>query len=234
MLPVHAEGEAVAVLLRSLSGRRDYNHGQRAMRSPIEQKEARRISPMALIRRSGILAMAAGVYMVVLPFVHPSDDIGVQSAAWVPVHLLYFAALTVILLALVGIFARQLQRAGRLGVAGFLTAFVGTAMLLLEGREHLFSPDFGVVSPRGLAELIVASLVFSIGYILLGSAIIRAGVLPRGAGILLAVGGPIVAFSPPIGAQAVLIVGHVLFGFGLVWLGYALWTGAEHEQPSRG
>jgi hypothetical protein len=204
------------------------------MRSFIEQKEARHISPMALIRRSGILAMAAGAYMVVLPFVHPSDDIGVQSAAWVPVHLLYFAALTIILLVLVGIFARQLQQAGRLGVAGFLTAFVGTAMLLLEGREHLFSPDFGVGTPRGLAELIVASLVFSIGYILLGSAIFWAGVLPRGAGILLAVSGPIVAFSPPIGVQAVLIAGHVLFGFGLVWLGYALWTGAEHEQSSSG
>src|SRR3990170_1263951 len=110
------------------------------MSSPIEQREARRISPMALIRRSGLLAIAAGAYMIVLPFVHPSDDVGVQRAAWVPVHLLYFAALTVILLALVGIFARQLQRAGRLGVAGFLTAFVGTAMVLLEGREHLFSP----------------------------------------------------------------------------------------------
>src|SRR5918993_331979 len=166
------------------------------MRSPIEQREARRISPMALVRRSGLLAMAAGANMIVLPFVHPSDDVGVQSVAWVPVHLLYFAALTVILLALVGIFARQLQRARRLGVAGFLTAFVGTAMVLLEGREHLFSPDFGVGTPRGLPELIVASLVFSIGYILLGSAIVRAGVLPRGVGILLAVGGPIVAFSP--------------------------------------
>jgi hypothetical protein len=80
---------------------------------PIEQKEAHRISPMALICRSGVLAIVAGTYMVVLPFVHPSDEIGVQSAAWVPVHLLYFAALTVILLALVGIFARQLQPAGR-------------------------------------------------------------------------------------------------------------------------
>jgi hypothetical protein len=119
-----------------------------------------------------------------------------------------------------------------LGVAGFLTAFVGTAMLLLEGREHLFSPDFGQGTPLGLWELIVASLVFSIGYILLGFAISRAGVLPRGAGILLAVGGPIVAFSPPIGVQAVHVVGHVLFGLGLVWLGYTLWTGTE--QPSSG
>ena len=78
-------------------------------------------------------------------------------------------------------------------------------------------------------ELIAASVIFSIGYVLLGVAISRAGVLPRGAGILLAVGGPVVAFSLPIGVLAVLIVGHALFGLGLTWSGHALWTGAERK-----
>ncbi len=201
----------------------------KAMTIADKREKARHISLGTLIRRSGLLAVGAGAYMVVLPFVHPSDDVGVRSAAWVPVHLLYFAALAVVLLALVGILARQLQRAGRLGVAGFLVAFVGTAMMLLEGREHLFSPDFGVGTPLGLWELISASLIFSVGYILLGIAIARAGVLPRGAGILLAVGGPIVAFSPPIGILPVLVVGHALFGLGLAWSGYALWAGTGHE-----
>ena len=201
----------------------------RATPIPAEQEETPRISPAASIRWSGLLAIVAGAYMLLLPFVHPSDEVGVRSAAWVPVHLLYFAALTIILLVLVGIFARQLQQAGGLGVAGFLTAFAGTAMLLLEGREHLFSPDFGSGTPLGLWELISASLIFSVGYILLGIAIARAGVLPRGAGILLAVGGPIVAFSPPIGILPVLVVGHALFGLGLAWSGYALWAGTGHE-----
>ena len=203
----------------------------RTMTLPIEhsKKEARGISPAALVRGSGLLAIAAGAYLVLLPFIHPSDDVGTQSAAWVPVHAGYFAALTVMLLALVGVFVRQFERAGRLGLAGFLGAFVGTAMFLLEGREHLFAPDFGQGTLRGLPELILASLVFSVGYILLGIAIARARVLPRGAGILLAVGGPIVAFSPPIGIQAVLIVAHTLFGAGLAWAGYALWTGDEQE-----
>jgi hypothetical protein len=67
---------------------------------------------------------------------------------------------------------------------------------------------------------------------LLGAAIAQAGVLPCGAGILVAVGGPIVAFSPPIGVQASDVIGNVLFGLGLVWLGYALWTGTEDKQSS--
>jgi hypothetical protein len=200
----------------------------RAMTLPIEQEEARGISPTALIQRSGLLAVAAGASMVVTPFVHPGSP---QSAAWVPVHLLYFATLMAIQLVLVGIFARQVRRTRILGVAAFLTAFIGTAMMLLEGREHLFSSDFGQGTPVGLWQLIAASFVFSVGYILLGVTMVRAGVLPRGAGILLAVGGPIVAFSPPIGIQAVLIVGHALFGAGLAWSGYALLSGAGRGKP---
>lgn len=195
----------------------------RAIELPVEKEErASRISPAGIIRGSGLLAVAGGAYMVVAPIIHPESP---QSSAWVPVHLAYFAALAVILLALVGIFARLLERAGWPGVAGFLTAFFGTAMMLLEGREHLFSHDFGQGTPAGLWQLILASFIFSIGYVLLGVAVARAGVLPRVAGILLAVGGPLVAFSPPIGIQAVMVIGHMLFGVGLAWAGYALFNG---------
>ena len=192
----------------------------------VELSEKGGVSPAALIRRSGLLSVAAGTSMILAPIVHPESP---QSAAWVPVHLLYFATIIAVLLVLVGILAHQSQRAGRLGVVGFLTAFVGTAMGLLEGREHLFSHDFGQGTPVGLWQLILAALVFSVGYVLLGIAITRAGVFPRGAGILLAVSGPVVAFSPPIGILAVLIVAHTLFGLGLAWVGYALWTGPERE-----
>ena len=193
----------------------------RDMASSIGREKVHGLPAGALLRQTGPLAMAAGVSMFLAPILHPEDP---ASAAWVPVHLLSFATLIVVLLVLIGVFVRQLPRTGRLGLAGFLAAFVGTSMMLMEGREHLFSHDFGQGTPVGLWQLIATSLVFSVGYILLGVAIYRAGVLPRGAGVLLAVGGPIVAFSPPIGILAVLVVGHTLFGAGLAWLGYALWS----------
>lgn len=202
----------------------------RTMTVPAGRKGVHHVSSRSLIRQSGLLAIAAGAYMAVLPFVHPGDDVGTHSVAWVPVHLLYFAALMLAQIALVGIFARQFGRVGRLGLIGFLTAFFGTAMMLLEGREHLFSHDFGQGTPVGLWQLIAASLVFSVGYVMLGVSMVGANVLPRGAGILLAVGGPIVAFSPPIGIFAVLVVGQTLFGLGLAWAGYALWTGKGRDQ----
>ena len=203
----------------------------REIASRVGRGQERGISPGTLLRQTGLLAMAAGVSTFLAPILHPDDP---QNAAWVPVHLLSFATLIVVLLVLVGIFVRQLPRSGRLGLTGFLAAFVGTSMMLMEGREHLFSHDFGQGTPVGLWQLITTSLVFSVGYILLGVAVYRAGVLPRGAGALLAVGGPIVAFSPPIGILAVLIVGHTLFGAGLAWLGYALWSGTEAAPQSTG
>jgi len=175
--------------------------------------------------------MAAGVSIFLAPILHPEDP---QSATWVPAHLLYFVSLVAVLLVLVGVFVRQLPRSGHLGLAGFLTAFVGTALMLMEGREHLFSPSVGGSTPAGLWQLVATSFLFSVGYVLLGVAVFRAGVLPRAAGVLLAVGGPLVAFAPPIGIPAVLIVGHALFGAGLAWLGYALWAGAERAPTSRG
>jgi hypothetical protein len=199
---------------------------ERAMTLPAEQREekADRGSQMAYVRHGGLLAAVGGASMVLAPFAHPESP---QSAAWVPMHLAYFATLMVILLGLVGIFAYQIDRAGRLGTAGFLGAFFGTSMSLLEGREHLFFHDFGQGTPEGLWQLVATALVFTVGYVLLGVAVVRAGVLPRGVGILLAAGAPLVAFAPPIGVQSVIIVGHTLFGVGLAWAGYALFTERE-------
>jgi hypothetical protein len=202
---------------------------ERTMTLPVKREAAGTLTPGTLIRRSGLLAIAAGAYLIILPFIHPSDEVGIRSAAWVPVHLGYFAALILQLMGLIGIFARQFERAGRLGVAGFALAFAGTAMAMMEGREHLFSPDFGQGELRGLWQLLLTAVIFSVGYSLFGASIARARVLPRAAGLLLAVGSPIVAFGPPIAIPAVIIVGHTLFGAGLLWAGYALLTGAERD-----
>lgn len=188
--------------------------------------ESAEITRAALVRWSGMASLVAAVTTIVVPFVHPGDDVGTDSSWWVPVHIVYFLGLMLMQLGLVGILAAQLRQAGRLGVAGFLGAFLGTAMILMEGREHLFSPTFGDTEhTHGLWELVLASAVFSVGFIALGVAVRRARVLPAWAGVLLAVGGPVVAFSPPIGLQAVTIAGSLLLGGGLAWIGWRLWAG---------
>ncbi len=160
----------------------------RALSSQVVQGRGSELSAEILVRWSGMMAIVAGLITIIVPFVHPGDDVGVDHAMWVPVHIPYFIGLMLLQLALVGVFAAQLRMAGRLGLVGFLLAFLGTAMMLMAGREHLFSPDFGDPdATRGLWQQILASVVFSAGFITLGIGIRRAGVLPATAGILLAV-----------------------------------------------
>ncbi|HSL46126.1 MAG TPA: hypothetical protein VK897_22015 [Anaerolineales bacterium] len=78
-----------------------------------------------------------------------------------------------------------------------------------------------------------------VGWTLLGISVAQAGVLPRGAGILVALG---VAIQLP--AQYAMeiagplfflftIGGSLLFGAGLIWIGWALWSGKalQEEEP---
>ena len=113
---------------------------------------------------------------------------------------------------------------------------VGTALLLTgTDVEAFIIPFIGLNAPQvldgppPLGQLLAwttAGLAFAVGYALQGIAVIRAGVLPRGAGALLAVGS--VVFG--IGAAAtgmlppVLLLGALLFGSALAWIGYSLWS----------
>jgi hypothetical protein len=48
--------------------------------------------------------------------------------------------------------------------------------------------------------------------------------LPRWAGALIWVGGPLLGFTPPL-PTSVGLVGALLLGAGYLWAGYAIWAG---------
>ena len=62
-------------------------------------------------------------------------------------------------------------------------------------------------------------LSFAAGYLLLGIAMLRTQVFPKGAAILLMLGAPVLGLSPlmPLWAR---IVGCIFWGSGNIWLGY--------------
>jgi hypothetical protein len=186
----------------------------------------------AWTRWGGALLVAAGAVRVAYPFLHPADDpSGYQSAAWIPVHLAAYLALVAVLVGFVALGVRTLAGRSRFHVAAFHAAFVGTALVLMEGHGHTFLlPILGVqqpglfeTAPPGLGLLVAGSLVFGVGYVLLGVAVARTPGLPHAAGLLLAVGAPLVAFAPPIGVRAVAVAGDLAYGLGLAWIGVWLW-----------
>jgi hypothetical protein len=191
---------------------------------------------------------------LVAAFIHPlgEDIASVSSSNWVPAHLLGWVSVTLMHLGLIGLYARQAEKAGWLGLAGFVLAFVGGAFaggvqyvaatvipLIAAQAPALF--DQATTPPFFAPPLIV--LGFVLGHILFGLATMRAGVLPRWSGLMVSIGVLLFFIGelsflgqrlPQPGLEQVLetirrlhvivLFGDAAFGFGLAWMGYALWS----------
>jgi hypothetical protein len=127
---------------------------------------------------------------------------------------------------IVGLHARQAPSYGRLGTAGFFSASVGVAFLVISTVATI------LVGREVLSGLFVLGMLGAlVGLILLGAATLRARVLPRWCGLLLIVS----AFGFPVYFVLGDYGGSIVIG--LVWLAlsYALWSdkAASTEQPPR-
>jgi len=197
------------------------------------------MSTANLIRWSGLISLLAGVLHVVGALLHPvgEDLAAINSPNWVPAHLVYWVSGTLMLFGLVGLYARQAEKTGWLGLVSFVLAFIGTALVggLLLMVSTIIPSLIAVEAPALIGQammppafaLPVVFLGYGLGFILFGVATMRAGVLPRWSGLLLIIG---VAFQLVEGSlidrtlmHVLLTIGRVLFGISLAWMGYALW-----------
>ena len=128
---------------------------------------------------------------------------------------------------------------GRLGLAGFLTAFAGTYLIAVTGNFGFLAPVLAKRSPAVLDSINqytpvvivngLAAILFMIGYVLFGIAVIRVPTLPRWSGVLVAVGAPahLIGFGVSqlvsTAAWSIAILGSASLGAGLAWPGYRLW-----------
>jgi hypothetical protein len=75
----------------------------------------------------------------------------------------------------------------------------------------------------------LAAILFMIGYILFGVAMIRTATLPRWSGVVVAIGAPAhllgfgMAQLVSTAAWPIAILGSASLGVGLAWPGYRLW-----------
>ena len=155
------------------------------------------------------------------------------TAPWVAEALLHLLGTVLLLFGLFGLYARQSEAAGLLGLVGFLVAFLGTALVAGVSWGDVFVvPILADAAPEVLDAgpslgIILSFGVFTVGWVLFGLATLRARVYPRVAAVLLMVGA-VLAFFP-------LSLSTVVFGAAVAWLGSILFTGrdASAEQTSR-
>lgn len=194
-----------------------------------------------LIRWTGLAAMAAGIIFASLqPFNPPDVLASVTTDAWVIVHAFKLLMCILFVVGITGLYARQVEAAGWLGLAGYLmfslswvitTSLVFTQLFinpLLATASPAFVESFlgmingypGAMNIGALPALnTVAGLLYALGGLIFGIATFRAGVLPRRAAALLAIGAvaPIVLAMLPHPLDRTLAVP---MGVAMAWLGW--------------
>ena len=196
-----------------------------------------------LLRASGLALVAAGVLLVVATLLHPSHETATTIIAGevrlIAAHVVYTLCWLLVLLGLPGLYAAQRGGMGRLGLVGFLTAFSGTYLIAVTGNFGFLAPVLAKQSPAVLDSINqyvpvviangLAAILFMIGYVLFGVAMIRTAALPRWSGVLVAVGAPAhllgfgIAQLVSTAAWPIAILGSASLGAGLAWAGYRLW-----------
>jgi hypothetical protein len=204
-----------------------------------------KVTASTLMRLAGLSAILAGVCFLVIGMLHPVNILSsVTTDAWAIAH--YFATALGFfgMFGLAGIYARQVDKAGWLGLVGFILfsswmtlvcgmSFVEAFILprlatelpaYVTGIMGMFS---GVPSEINLGALptlwIIQTPMYILGPLLFGIATFRASVFPRWAGALLVLGTvliPVGALVPPEWQAKIMIP----VGLAFVWLGYALFS----------
>lgn len=217
-----------------------------ATRRAATQTNKMRITPAGLIRRAGLPAMITGIIFIGIQPIHPPDALSsVTTTAWVIIQSLKFTMCLLGLLGITGLYARQVEAAGWLGLTGYLlfslfyaltAPFVFAEAFILpllateapkfvEGFLGIITGAPAEVSLGALpAFFALSGLGYMLGSLLFGIATFRAGILPRGAAVLLACSGPLAILIMQLLGHPLDRMAAAPMGIALIWLGYALWS----------
>lgn len=194
-------------------------------------------------RWTGVAAIIAGCIYLVIQLLHPSDTLSsVTTPMWVIVHVLSMVMDLAAIIALTGIYALHAYKFRIFGFIGYIlfSLFFGLSLafhfveafvlpVLTTGASKFIEGIQGLVTgvasevDLGVIPIIytIAGLSYLLGGFILGLSLFRANIVPRTAGLLLAIG----ALITLLGA----IIPHPLdrvmaipVGLALVWIGRSM------------
>ena len=205
-----------------------------------------KITSSNLIRFSGLALVPAGIVFAGIQPIHPPDVVeSVSTTAWAIITSLKFAMCVLFVVGITGLYARQAEKAGRLGLMAFVvlglswtlqSAFVFAEAFILpplaatapEFVDAALGISYGHTGGVNLGALptiysLGVGIDYMLGGLLFGIATVRAGILPRVPAGLLASAAtltPLAALLP----HAQQRYAAVPVALALAWLGYALFS----------
>jgi hypothetical protein len=210
------------------------------------------MSKESMIRWSGIFLVLAGVCVALGTIIHPSKEtpqtILAEETRLITGHWFLTFYCVFLMLGLPGVYASRSRQLGRLGLAGFLMLFVGTLFYAVSSDYGFNAPVLARLAPQTLdainayPSVVIMDglfvLLLFIGFIFFGIAVQRSHALPPWSGILIASGWTLFTISAPLALFVfeplwiIVILGTVMLGLGLAWVGYALVSGKEPAETS--
>ena len=195
------------------------------------------MSSTTLYRLSGISLLIGGLFaaLAVVPVFFTGEDPSSHIAA--TAALLRIIGDILIVVGLPGMYSRQAQRTGLLGLIGFLftLVYILTQGVVIDTVEAFILPFLASAAPfllkgsppQGLVIFVlVGGLLGVVGSVSLGVTMLRATVLTRWVGLPLVVG-VVLSLAAPFLPPVVGTTGTVLFLLGLAWLGFGVWSSRQ-------
>ena len=207
-----------------------------------------------LLRWTGLSAFVAGILFVAVQPIHPTDTlVSVATSRWAVIHYVSLVMTILFAIGITGIYLRQVEETGSLGFVGVVVlnlALIITGMMVFV--EAFISPELVGRDPeyvQGLLDMVggtasqtdlgaltalwsVSGVLFPLGCLMLGLAVMRARILPRLAAAVFAFGLPVAVAVVSLLPSDLHRVGAIPVGVGLAWLGYALWAGMRPEASA--
>lgn len=161
------------------------------------------------------------------------------SPGWLLMSASVGIGLLFILLGLPAVYARQMKKAGMLGLIGFIVFFIAcmqyggsrglTDLVVLPWVTQLNALNNPTLS--FILFYIIVKLLLLVGSIVFAIATLRAGVFPKGSVILLIVGSVLFIFGGRVHVIPYLdYFGEMLFSLSFVWFGSALLSQPRQEE----
>ena len=213
-----------------------------------------KITASNLTHWAGLSAIVAGIMYVIVGLSHTFVShygglASVTNDVWVLTHSLTIGVSFFGLLGIAGIYARQVEKTGWFGLAGFLllslwlvlvpgfTFFEAFILPLLASDSPKFAESFLGIFTGSIGETSVGALatlwtllgvVYILGNLLFGIATFRAGILSRWAAGLLAAAAAVTPAAALLPHEIQRLAGMPV-GIALALLGYALWSESRQK-----
>ena len=189
--------------------------------------------------------MVTGIIFAGIQPIHPPDVLAsVTTSSWAIITTMKTVMCLFGLFGIAGLYARQVEKTGWLGLTGYLLLTIFYAVqMCFAFTEPLILPLLATESPKFVAGFLgilsstpsevslgalpvingLLAVLYLLGTLLFGIAMFRARILSRGAAGLLAVSGPLAIILTMIG-HPINRIAAVPMGIALIWLGYSLWS----------